>query len=502
MIKKNYFVSFFFLCLPILGIGQSVVKPLVPNANDLQLVFQDEFNANTLDWNVWASLDAANKTSGGLKVGRWKENAVLADGLLKLMVKKGNRPDSDWTAAFIWLKKTYGSNTYYESKFRVTNEPGINNAFWTSCIGSLDNKTRSYKNRYEIDVVEAKKYNNGDSIGGHLSWHDWKTTTYANSVNIAQGILINYNTTSFLTWGLWVGEDHFIIYCNGIEQTRGLTHKKYINQWNTGVGKLPEWPTQEEKRAYGKYGQDDWSYMGGMNGDDMNICFSTQPWSDPNSTLTDAGNNTSMDIDYLRIYKLKSDLVVLPSQTEKATRLKNKIVIKNTFDLNKDKNYYFSFVANRPVNSNVICQLKSDNKTQICLKITKENKLSILTDGTESSTDIAYPASINGDTYFGTAQKYLIVGRITASSSKKDIISFRSFQLSKSVPEREPFLYRNIDDKGNTSITNEWHINRKISSKKSINNIEFSDKANKCHITNLCFGESYLSVVSQYKTLK
>lgn len=501
IMKQKKTALFLFFSLSFVGLLKAApLVPMAPNANNYQLVFQDEFNAKELDWNVWESLDATKKTSSGLKVGRWKENAVLADGLLKLMVKKGNRPESDWTAAFIWLKKTYGPNTYYESKFKVTNASGVNNAFWTSCIGNLDNNTRSFKNRYEIDVVEAKKYNNVDTIGGHLSWHDWKTTTYSNSVDIAQGIALKYPTIDFMTWGLWVGEDHFIIYCDGVEQSRGTKHKKYPDQWNTGVGKLPEWPTLEEKRAYGKYGQEDWNYMGGMNGDDMNICFSTQIWSDSRSLLTDDANNSSMDVDYLRIFKLKSDVVAVPSQSEKAVGLKNSIKMNNSIELNKDKNYYFSFVANSPVASDLVCHFNSDAKAPISFKITKDNKLTILADGTEASTDKAYPASLANTTFFGPAQKFLIVGRVSAnaSNSKKDIISFSSFPLSKSVPEKEPYLYRNIDDTGNTSITNEWSINKKLKKVSKISAVEFTDDTNQSEITNLSFGESYHSVVAQY----
>jgi len=239
------------------------------------------------------------------------------------MVKKGNRTDSEWTAEYVWVKQLFGPNTYYESRFRLTNATGVNNAFWTAVQTVADKTTRSFKNRYEIDVVEAKRLNASNSITGHLAWHDWKTYSYSNSVDIAQGISKTYNTIDFQTWGLWVGEDNFIIYCDGVEQWRGTTHPTYTNQWKTGIGKLPTWPTQEEKRAYGKWGQSDWNYMGGMNGDEMNICLSTMPWSSSNSVLSDAANNTSMDIDFIRIYKQKSDLVTTPIQLLKLLYLTN-----------------------------------------------------------------------------------------------------------------------------------------------------------------------------------
>ncbi len=496
MCFKKIFITFIFFILPFLGWAQ--VSPLLANAADYQLVFQDEFNGIALDWNVWVSDDAVKTSSSGQTVGRWKENAVLADGFLKLMVKKGNRADSEWTAGFVWIKKLFGPNTYYESRFRLTDATGVNNAFWTACQTAGDDVTRSFKNRYEIDVVEAKRLNASNSINGHLAWHDWKTYSYANSVDIAQGIGKTYNTIDFQTWGLWVGEDNFIIFCDGVEQWRGTTHSTYTNQWNTGVGKLSVWPTQEEKRAYGKWGQPDWNYMGGMNGDQMNICLSNMPWSDASSTLKDAANNTSMDIDFMRIYKRKTDLSSAPTQTLEVPVLKQPVLLTKGFDLNIDKNYYFSFVANRPYNSNVNCVLKSDNQTEATFKISKDNEL-LISDGTkEVSTRIAYPASSTAEVYFETGHKYLIVGRITASALNKDIISFRSYELGKYVSEVEPFLYRNIDDIGNTSITNGWHINKKISSANKISNIEFVDDANNCKISDFRVGDTYISVVNKY----
>lgn len=488
------------LILPLLFAGKGNAgnpEPLLPEPNAYQVVFQDEFEEAGLDWNVWGSDDAVKTSASGQKVGRWKENAVLADGLLRLMVRKGNRTDSEWTAAYVWVRKLFGPNTYYESRFRVTAATGVNNAFWTAVQTASDESSRAYKNRYEIDVVEAKVLNGGTGITGHLAWHDWKTYSYA-GVDIAQGISNTYNTTDFQTWGLWVGEDHFIIYCDGVEQWRGSTHPTYINQWNTGVGKLAVWHNDEEKRAYGKWGQDDWSYLGGMNGDDMNICFSTMPWETSNSLLKDNADGASMDIDYLRIYKKKKDLVAEPVQTIETPVSENAISLAEPLDMGADRNYYFSFLANRPYNSTISCTLRSGGQSKISLAIGEDNEL-VLSDGTSQvSTAIAYPASSGPRTYFESGKKYLIVGRVTASSTARDIISIRTFETGDSIPEREPFLYRNVDDAGNTSITNEWDINKKVQESSVIDELFLSDDAGACDFSALTFGNTYASVTAAY----
>jgi len=81
MNKKSIFFLMLICALSLTGRAQ--VSPLLSNAGDYQLVFQDEFNGNVLDWNIWGSDDAVKTSASGETVGRWKENAVLADGLLK-----------------------------------------------------------------------------------------------------------------------------------------------------------------------------------------------------------------------------------------------------------------------------------------------------------------------------------------------------------------------------------------------------------------------------------
>ncbi len=494
MYLKKLVVVFSFCSLPFLGRGQIV--PLLTNATDYQLVFQDEFDGNALDWNVWESDDAISTSPSNQIVGRWKENAVVENGLLKLFVKKANRTDSEWTAGYVWVKQVFGVNTYYESRFRLTNATGVNNSFWTAVRTMANSSTNTYKNRYEIDVVEAKRLNGENSITGKWSWHDWKS--YINGNYISMGVSKTYNTIDFQTWGLWVGEDNFIVYCDGVEQWRGTTHPTYTNQWYTGIGKISTWSTIEEKRAYGKWGQSDWNYTGGMNGDDMNICLSTMPWTSTNSTLFSAANNTSMDVDFMRIYKRKSDLNINPVQTVTVPKSEQLISLTKPIDLNTNKNYYISFVANRPYNSAISCALKANTQTEITFKVSEDNELVLFDASNEVSTAVGYPASSYAVSYFETGINYLIVGRITASTTVKDIISMSSFEVGKPILAREPFLYRNIDSNGNTSITNEWKINKKINSTKVLTQLVLSDAEQKCQFSDLTFGDNYKAVISKY----
>lgn len=498
--NHNRTIIITFLCLFSLC-SKAQVTPLLPNPTNYQIVFQDEFDASAMDWNVWGSEDAISTRSSGQTVGRWKENAVLANGLLKLMIKKGNRTDSQWTAGNVYVKQLFGSNTYYESRFRITNAPGVNNAFWTACITQANNVSRSYKNHYEIDVVEAKLNNAGDTISGHLAWHDWKPYSYSNATDIASGIIVNSKRVDFQTWGLWLGEDNFIIYCDGVEQWRGTTNPIYPNQWKTGVGKIAVWPTLEEKRAYGKWGQTDWNYTGGLNGDDMNIVLSNTIMTDPNSTFTDVADNTSMDIDYMRIFKLKTDLNTVPTQTVLAPKAQQVITLTNPINLNTNQNYYFGFVANHPFNSLISCAFHVSSLPILTFKVKADNELAIFDNTTEVSSGNSYPATAKIGTHFEAGRKYLIVGRISASTTAKDILSMTSFDLGDSIPAREPFLYKNVDALGNSSFSNEWTINKKINSTRLLNQLVFTDVANNCEFSDLMLSTNYASIISKFQNL-
>lgn len=495
-LKRFFFLSVFFL-IKQYGIGQTL--PLLSNSSDYQMVFQDEFNGTALDWSIWQSDDAITTSPSRQTVGRWKENCVVENGLLKLFVKKGNRTDSQWTAGYVYLKQLFGVNTYYETRFRITNATGINNAFWTACKSTLTSSTSKYLNHYEIDAIEAKRADGSNSITGGISWHDWKT--YLNGSHVASSYKVTYNTIDFQTWGLWVGEDNFIVYCDGVEQWRGTNNATYPNAWNTGVGNISSWMCPEEKRAFGKWGQSDWNYTGGMNGDDMNICFSNLPWSTPISTLTDAANNTSMDIDYMRIYKLKTELNTSPTQTVLIPKAQQTITLTKPINLNSNQNYYFAFVASHPANSLISCALSSNTQSEITFKIKQDNELSLLDNISEVSSATSYPATDKIGTHFEAGRKYLFIGRITASTTAKDIISFTSFDLGQTIPSSEPFLYRNIDDYGNTSFSNEWTINNKVSSSKVLTKLTFTDIANNCQFSDLIFSNNYASLIAKFQNI-
>lgn len=464
--------------------------------DDYQMVFEDGFDGTSLDGSLWDSQNSLTTSASGQKVYRQPANAVVTDGLLKLMVKKENVDGSQWTAAFVWLKKVYPVNTYYEARFINTAAMGVNNAFWISCKTNADADTRAYQNRYEIDCPESKLHTDG-KMHAHLAWHDWKTYPYVGN-NRAQGTGLTLDNTDSQTWGLWIGETEFIIYYEREEIWRGKTHPSYTHQYYSGIGKFPTWYPAEEQRAYGKHGQDDWCYYGGMNGDLMNICFSTMPWENARSPLTDSAHNTFMGIDYLRIYRPKSELDTSVSQRCNQLINRQDISLDKPIDLSLDNKSYFSFLINKRKTSKVSVVLSSERGRISTFTIEENNALSLKTSEVAVSTETAYPASQLLKTYLKNNADYLVVGRITSKSTEKDIISFKTYEMGREIGENEPFLYHNIDEHGNTNMTSEWDLSQKVDACEMINTISFEFGGKAVSIWNFVAAPNYVAVVNDY----
>ncbi|WP_075590161.1 T9SS type A sorting domain-containing protein [Labilibacter marinus] len=126
--KKNlsYAVAFSLMLLSHMAIAQ------LPEEIDLNgkwsLSWEDEFDYpdSQLDDN-WISQNGA---SGGVVLcSRWRENAVVNNGIVELQAKKETRGGQDWTAASIWTKEKFHYG-YYECRYKYAGATGTNNSFW------------------------------------------------------------------------------------------------------------------------------------------------------------------------------------------------------------------------------------------------------------------------------------------------------------------------------------------------------------------------------------
>ncbi len=442
---------------------------------DFTLIFSDDFDAPRLDERVWVSqaYDVGIKND----TARGPDNLEVRNGELLLRVRKearkiGNRT-VNWTSGYVYTRETFGANTYFEARFKSGQCSGVNNAFWLASISHSERD--GIRNRYEIDIVEARKNmripEKPGALNGHggQTWHDWKTQSYAKDANgnpshIAQGQVAQHTFDDYHVWAVWLGETEQIYYLDGVEYWRGEYHNINRDQWRTGVGKLKQFPVGREKSAYGNHGQPDWNYLGGYNGDRMNIIFSNLPWGEKWTPFTDAADGTCMSVDYVRAYKPARLVSKTPIQ-ETALNPDAPAELSRPISVYDRASSYFSLVLRKTEGSAPrVLLLDSDGNPVATLGITVDNHLfaSIGNASSPASTKTAWPACEQKTPFFKDGADYLLVARITPRRGCHNAaISVCAFPLDNPLPKEEPFFYANITRAGSTNLTNGWHINQK-----------------------------------------
>lgn len=441
-----------------------------------RLLFSDEFDGKKMNWDIWASENPNNIKH---ETSRGPEAVEVRDGELRLNVRKVDRSEKiKWIAGYVYLKEPLENNVYIECRFRSGESSGVNNAFWLACKTPPNN---TWCNKYEVDIVEARKDVRTGKGNGHLAYHDWKTYPYAldkngNKCDIAAGIAVDHDFDKYHVWGLWYGENEMIYYLDGEELWRGTTSKTYPDQYYTGVGKAPEWNPLEEQRAYGKYGQEDWNYLGGYNGDKMHIILANIPWGSAWSPLVDEeADGTWMAVDYVRIYKPEALLDPVPDTDLKEARAE--IALDKSYSLAEDGCIYFSTeITKKPGEELTLTFTDTDNAP--VGKVIVDAEGSLLTGITRLTSSKVAASVVQGKQLVKDNEKTLLVCRITAKAARgkydKDAISVWCAPVADAAKATEPYFYPNLDENGNTSATQGWYINQKGYSDEIIRRVAFS----------------------------
>ncbi|MDQ8201430.1 family 16 glycosylhydrolase [Pelagicoccus sp. SDUM812003] len=94
-----------------------------------ELAWEDEFDYPDEELDErWISQNGPTENEWVL-CSRWRDNAVVKDGVLHLEARKESRGGQDWTAASIWTKDQFGYG-YYECRYKYAGAYGTNNSFW------------------------------------------------------------------------------------------------------------------------------------------------------------------------------------------------------------------------------------------------------------------------------------------------------------------------------------------------------------------------------------
>ncbi|MGY6649697.1 family 16 glycosylhydrolase [Wenyingzhuangia sp. IMCC45574] len=156
------------------------------NMSDWVLEWEDDFNYPNEDLDLlWES---QNSAPGHILSSRWRENAVVTDGVLELLAKKENRGGKEWTTGNIWTRQKFGYG-YYECKFKYAGAAGTNNSFW---LFPRDKGVGSEEVICELDVNEGHFPNEVNT-----NRHHWQRGTSIKNQQIpfAQGLSPAYTHT-------------------------------------------------------------------------------------------------------------------------------------------------------------------------------------------------------------------------------------------------------------------------------------------------------------------
>jgi beta-glucanase (GH16 family) len=208
-------------------------------------VFQEEFTGPNkgLD-QTW---EFQNGPSHHIPCSRWRDNATVANGILKLTAKKEKRGGQNWTAASMWTKRRFKYG-YFECRYKYAKATGTNNSFWLM--------TRGIPNAFEIDINEGHYPNELNSCIHNHSGKRWRKHRAKRIKGANLG-------SEFHTYGLEWNKNELIWYFDGEEIRR---EKNSIFH-----GETPVW-----------------------------LSLAIYRWA---GAITDAIDGTSMDVDYVRVYQ-------------------------------------------------------------------------------------------------------------------------------------------------------------------------------------------------------
>lgn len=203
------------------------VSPVDPGAAQIDLdcyemVFEDEFNGDTLDAAKWR----AHNGEGIRKGGYWcKDMASVEDGNLVITTKylEDGRFGSGWYTAGLStqgkFEQTYG---YFECRCKLAKGEGLWSAFWLTNPNVTKLTTGNATQGAEIDVFESPFWYKGgtakNKITANIHFNGYELQTRYSNVGIYA--LDNDPYENFNTYGVEWTADGYIFYINGREVGR------------------------------------------------------------------------------------------------------------------------------------------------------------------------------------------------------------------------------------------------------------------------------------------
>lgn len=152
---------------PAPAVAPVLLAPGQPEA--WRMVWNDEFEYP--DAELDAKWQSQNGPSNHILSSRWRENAVVRDGTLRLLNRKEKRGGQEWTSGNIWTKRQFQYG-YFEARYRYAAAEGTNNSFW---LMTTQPGEPAQGKRFEIDINEGHYPN---EINTNI--HNWSDITVVN----------------------------------------------------------------------------------------------------------------------------------------------------------------------------------------------------------------------------------------------------------------------------------------------------------------------------------
>ncbi len=191
-----------------------------------ELTFCDNFEGDTLDFDVWESQNCA---PGHIASSRWVTNVDVKDGKLYLLTKKEKKdccPNLDWTTGSVSVKPSVFSQSYgyWEASIKINAAQGINNAFWMATDCEIDIVEAHYKNVVNTNLhhekgVFSERYRSGYNLSEDfhiyaLEWTENELIYFFDGEEIARKNSFGANhpmspilSTAVLNWAGKIGDE-------------------------------------------------------------------------------------------------------------------------------------------------------------------------------------------------------------------------------------------------------------------------------------------------------
>ena len=153
------------------------------NLKEWKLVWEDDFDY--ADKKLEQKWESQNGPNGHILCSRWRENAVVEGGTLKLENRKENRGGQEWTSGSIWTKEQFQYG-YFECRYRYAAANATNNSFWLMTRGGDPKEGK----RFEIDINEGH-FPNEVNTNIH-NWTDITTNAEGRRVHPSDSRTISY----------------------------------------------------------------------------------------------------------------------------------------------------------------------------------------------------------------------------------------------------------------------------------------------------------------------